>query len=176
MSENQYTTEARDAKFDNEDTEGSIQTASDEMGDTDLYGVISRAVAEQLGEYFNVTVSDEAAVTASRTGETKNFGKFETPNRAAYGIGINRSVLEDVTGEELPDEVGLTFAPSTQEAYEAELEELDESAEEEAEALVAGTDDSDETEDESDEDTEAADLVEDADELTSEDLNIEPEA
>lgn len=168
MSE--YTTQARDDNFDEQDREGSIQTASDESGDTDVYGVLSRAVVEQLGEFFSVTVSDsDDAVQAERTGETKNFGKFETPSGAAYGIGISRDILEDVTGEELPDEVGLTFAPSDESDYEDALDALDESAEEEAEALVAGAD-SDESEgsEDSEEDDEAEEIV-----VSDEELDIE---
>jgi hypothetical protein len=155
MSENDYTAQARDAKFDESDTEGSIQTASDESGDTDVYGVISQAVAEQLGEFFEVTVTDsDDVVQAELTGETKNFGKFETPNGAAYGIGIRRDILEDVTGEELPESVGMQFSSSDEAAYEDALEAIDESEEEEAAALVA---DSDESEDDEEEEVEITD-------------------
>lgn len=158
--DNSYTTEARDSKFDQPDKEGSIQTASDESGDTDVYGKVTRSVADQLGEFFSVTVTDdEDAVRANLVGDTKNFGKFETPNRAAYGVGISRSILEDLTGEELPESIGLTFAPSSEEAYEEALEELDESTEEEAEALIAGGDS-----DEGDEEEEV--------EVSDEELNL----
>lgn len=145
------TIQARDAKFEQEDTEGSIQSASDESpsGETDVYGVISQAVAEQLGEYFTVTLTDdEDAVQAQRTGETKNFGKYETPGRSAYGLGISKDLLESVFGE-VPETIGLRFASSTQEEYEAAMDDMEESQEEEAAALVAGG--SDESDDEPDE-------------------------
>lgn len=143
------TIQARDAKFDQEDTEGSIQSASDESpsGETDVYGVISQAVAEQLGEYFTITVTDDDdAVMAERTGETKNFGKYETPGRSVYGLGISQDMLESIF-DEVPETVGLSFSPSTQEEYEAAMEELEESQEEEAAELVAGgSDEPDESE------------------------------
>lgn len=155
------TIHARDGKFEQEGTEGSIQSASDESpsGDTDVYGVISQAVAEQLGEYFTITVTDdEDAVQAERTGETKNFGKYETPGRSVYGLGISKQLLENVFGE-VPETVGLSFASSSQEDYEDAMEELEESQEEEAAALVGGSG-SDDSEDE------------EAVEISDEELNI----
>jgi hypothetical protein len=177
MSDNTHTTEARDGKFDQSGTEGSIQTVSDEVtDDTDLYGVLDSAVAEQLGEYFTVTVSEEAEVMAEQTGETKNYGKYETPSRAAYGIGISRDILSDLTGEEVPDEIGLTFAASTEESFEEAVEELEETVAEEtadeADALLADagsdgvdaeeTDDSDDEEELSEEEQEAEALLAEA--------------
>jgi len=160
------TIHARDGKAGQSDSEASIQTASDETGDTDMYGVMARDVADQLGEYFTLTLTDDSDdVQLEQVGETKNFLKFETPGRQVYGVGISRDLLNDVFGEE-PSSVGIQFAPSDESAYQDQIDEIEDAADEEAEALVVGAgSDSDDEGTES----EADDLVE----ISDDELDLE---
>lgn len=119
--------------------------------DNDVYGYISRPVADKLGEYLTLTVSEEAEVTATKDKSTKNFGVYETAGGHVVGLGIRKDVLESVFGEfeDVPESIGLQFEPSDEEAYDdAHTEELDE---EEEDALIAGLGGSDESDDEEEE-------------------------
>lgn len=164
---------ARDGKADESDKEASIQTASDETGDTDMYGVMSRDVADQLGEYFTLTLTDDSDdVQLEQVDETKNFLKFETPGQQVYGVGIARDLLNDVFGEEASS-VGVQFAPSDEEAYQAQVDEIEDAADEEAEALVVGGD-ADDGSDSSESDDEAENLVEISDgEISDDELGLD---
>lgn len=137
--------------------EENDKMANLEEPDNDVYGYLSRDAADQLGEYMELEVSEEAEVEADLDGVTGqgtgNYATFETPGGAVVGFGIHLDVLADVTGEETerdedgnvtnaPESIGLTFRPSTQDDYE-ESEEVDE---EEISGLVDG--ESDESEEE----------------------------
>lgn len=118
--------------------------------DTDVYGYVSREVADQLGEYMELTISEDEGQMAELDGVTGsgsgNYATFDTPGGAIVGLGIHNDVWSDVFDREVerdednnvtnaPESVGLQFAPSTEEDYES-AEEVDE---EEIEALVAGS-------------------------------------
>lgn len=127
--------------------------------DGDLYGYLSREVADQLGEFMELTISEDEGqmaeldgVTGSGTG---NYATFDTPGGAIVGLGIHNDLWSDVFDTEIerdeddnvtnaPESVGLLFASSTEDDYEA-AEEVDE---EEIEALVAGGSEEEETEEE----------------------------
>lgn len=135
---------------------------TDRMGDleepdNDVYGKLSREVADQLGEYIELTISEEAEVMAATIGDTKNYGKYETPAEAVVGLGVSRDVLDEITGEEVPDEIGLAFAESDEDSFEEVVEEVEASEEEEASALVGGDDESDDEEESDEEEVEIAD-------------------
>ncbi len=136
-----------------ENPEEEEKMAKLEEPDNDVYGYLSRNVADQLGEYMALTVSDEAEVTANFQKSTTNYVVFETPGGAVVGLGIHKSIVEDVHGIDLtgdepdgaPESIGLAFAASTEDEWE-EAEAVDE---EEVEALiVGGGDDGDESEEE----------------------------
>lgn len=147
------TTQIRQENPDETDSMASI-----EHPDNDVYGYLSREVADQLGEYMELTLSEEAEVEASLdtvTGKgSGNYARYETPGGAVVGFGISLDVLEEVFDIEVerdengvvqnaPESVGMVFAPSTEDDYE----EAQATDEEEAEALVAGvSDESDEEE------------------------------
>jgi hypothetical protein len=126
--------------------------------DGDVYGYLSRNVADQLGEYLSLTISEEADVMAEADGVTGsgsgNFVTFETPGGAVVGLGIHHDLWSEVLGTEVerdddgnvtnaPDSIGLEFAASDEDAWE----EAGEADPEEVEGLIAG-DDSDDSDDE----------------------------
>lgn len=133
--------------------------ASIEHPDNDVYGYISRQVADQLGEYMELTLSDEAEVEASLDAVTGkgsgNYARFEVGN-AVVGFGISLDLLEQVLGFEVerdedgivqnaPESVGMLFSASTEEEYE-ESQEPDEEA---VSGLIAsGSDDDSDDEEE----------------------------
>lgn len=121
-----------------------------EEPDGDVYGYLSREVADQLGEFMELTISEEAEVMAQLDGVTGsgsgNFGRFETPGGAVVGFGVANDLWSEVIGEEVerdddgnvtnaPSAIGLTFSSSDEESYE-DAESADE---EEVEALIAGS-------------------------------------
>lgn len=127
--------------------------------------VAADSISEQLGEFAELTVSEEADVQATIDRETTNYGVYETPGGAIEGLYISAETLEAIFGEtdEAPESVGLSFAPSDEDAFEAEADQREEDSvdEEEVEALVGG--ESDESDDEPEEvevDDEAVGLVE----------------
>lgn len=131
-----------------------------EEPDNRVYGYLKRSVANQLGNFFEVTISEEADVTASEQKTTSNYGVYETPGGAVVGLGVNKDILESFTDEdETPDSIGLTFAASDEESYEEVVTELEEEAEDEEEALISGESDSDESEEEIEISDEELDLV-----------------
>lgn len=146
--------------------------------EADVYGYLSRHLADQLGEYIAVTLSDDEGTEVAADGVTGsgsgNYVTFETPGGNIVGFGIHLDILEDVLGftverdddgnvQNAPESVNMAFSPSTEDDYE----EAASADEDEAEALIAGdTDDSDDEEDEPDTEAEAEELVEiDDDEL-----------
>lgn len=136
-------------------------------GDAICASYVARSVAEQLGEYAQVTVSDDAEVTASLNKTTTNYGVYETPGGAVTGLYVSHDALTSIHGgesdaENAPESIGLSFAPSS----EDEWEEADTVDEDEVDGLLADSDDSDEQEAEAEEEEEAEELVEiDDDEL-----------
>jgi hypothetical protein len=158
--------------------EESENMANLESVDNDVYGYLSRKVAGRLGEYFEVTISDEEGTEVPADGVTGsgsgNYVTFESAGGNIVGFGVSLDVIEDVFGitierdeddnvQNAPESVHMQFAPSSEEDYEA----ADEADEEEADALVAGTDDSDD--ESADESEEAEELVE----ISDEELELE---
>lgn len=129
-------------------------------GDAICASYVSREVAGELGEFAELTVSDEAAVTADRTGfsgsdDNGNYATYETPSGAVTGLYIAR----DEFPEEAPESIGLSFAPSSEDDFE-ESAGVDE---DEVEGLLADSDESAEEDSEKDEieiSDEELDLVE----------------
>lgn len=105
---------------------------------------VSRAVADQLGEFAALTITDEADVTAALSKTTANYAVYETAGGSVTGLYVNRDQFD---GEEPPEEIGLEFDQSTEEAFEDAREAIEDEAEEEAEGLLASSDDADESED-----------------------------
>lgn len=145
--------------------EESEKMANLEEPDNDVYGYLSREVADALGEYIELTISEDGATTVTPQKSTKNFGVYESSGGAIVGMGISKQILSDVFGEsdDIPQEVGITVAASTQDDYE-DAEGVDE---DEVDALLAGADggsddagDSDEEEEEVGISDEELDLLE----------------
>ena len=108
---------------------------------------LSRNVADSLGEFATLTITDEAEVTAERQKETANYAVYETAGGAVTGLYIARELLADDEGE-TPESIGLEFAESDEETFEEAQAEREEEAADEAEGLLAdsGDDDSDDEE------------------------------
>ena len=130
----------------------------------DVYGYLARSVAEQLGEYIEAIISEEADVMAELQKTTKNYAVYETPGGAVVSFGISKSVLDDVTGDEAPETIGLSFAPSSEEEY-GEAEGVDE---DEVDGLLGGGDD-----DSDDDEPSAEDEAEEIVEISDEELDLE---
>lgn len=156
-----------------ENPEETDSMASLEEPDNDVYGYLSRKVSGQLGEFMEVTISQEADVTATLDGVTGkgsgNYARYETPGGAIVGFGISLDVLADVFDisierddddivQNAPESVGLTFAQSTEEEYE----DAQEADEEEVDGLLADAGSDDEVEVETDESDEAEELLAEA--------------
>lgn len=111
---------------------------------------VSDGAAEDIGEFGALTISDEAQVNATLDKTTTNYGVYSTEGGAISGMYVGHALLEQVGGEstedgfDAPDSIGLTIAPSDEDAFE-EAQGVDE---EEEEALVSGSDESDESESE----------------------------
>lgn len=112
-------------------------------GETVCASYISRNVAESLGEFATLTITDEAEAEASLQKTTTNYGVYETSNGAVTGLYVALDEFED---REAPDTIGLKFSESNEETFEEAQEEIAEDEEEEAEALLADSDESDEEE------------------------------
>jgi hypothetical protein len=127
-----------------EETDNMAQFESPD-GDAICASYVSRKVADQLGEYAQVTISDDAAVMADRTGfsgadDDGNYATFETPSGAVTGLYVARDEFDD----EAPESIGLQFEQSNE-------DEFDEAAgvdEDEVEGLLADSSESDDEEDE----------------------------
>jgi len=115
---------------------------------------LSRNVADSLGEFATLTISDEAQVTAERQKETANYAVYETAGGAVTGLYIARELLVN-DEDETPESIGLEFAESDEESFEEAQAEREEEAEEEAEGLLA--DSSDDSDDEAEEEVEISD-------------------
>jgi len=145
--------------------------------EADVYGYLSRHLADQLGEYIAVTLSDDSGTAVPADGVTGsgsgNYVTFETAGGNIVGFGIHLDILEDVLGftverddegnvQNAPESVNMGFSASTEEDYE----DAASADEDEAEALIVGdTDDSDEEDDEPEQEAEADELVIEDDEL-----------
>ena len=106
---------------------------------------LSRNVADQIGEYATLTISEDAEVTAERQKETSNYAVYETAGGHVTGLYLSRDLFD---GDESPESIGLTFFESDQESFEYAQAERNEEAEEEAEGLLAGSDDTDDSDEE----------------------------
>jgi len=138
----------------------------------DVYGYLSRHLADQLGEFIAVELSDDDGTEVPADGVTDkgsgNYVTFETPGGNIVGFGIHLSILEDVLGftverdeddnvTNAPESVNMAFSRSTEEDFE----EAASADEDEVEALIAGGSASDEADEEgTDEEAEAEELVE----------------
>lgn len=150
-----------------ENPEETDKMAKVEHPDTDVYGYLSRKVADQLGEYFELTLSDDADVMAELDGVTGsgsgNYATFETPGGAIVGFGIHNDLWSEVLGEEVerdgddnvtnaPESIGMKFSASSEEAYE----DAQEADEEEVAGLIAESNEN--SEDESDDEAEVVEI------------------
>jgi hypothetical protein len=122
---------------------------------------LSRNVADSLGEFASLTISDDAEVTAERQKETANYAVYETAGGAVTGLYISHSVFDE--DAESPESIGLEFAESDEETFEEAQAEREEEAADEAEGLLA---DSGDDEDDSD-DEEEVEISDEELELTS---------
>lgn len=162
---------AREIEVRDERTDEADKMAKLDSPDDEVYGYLSREVADTLGEYMTLTISEEADVMASLDGVTGsgtgNYARFETPGGAVTGLGISHDVWSDVFGREVerdddgnvtnaPESIGLTFAESDADSYD-EAEQADE---EEVEGLIAGGSDDSDDEEEVEISDEELDLVE----------------
>jgi len=160
-----------------EETENMAKLDSE----SDVYGYLSRHLADQLGEYIAVTLSDDDGTEVPADGVTGkgsgNYVTFESAGGNIVGFGVHLDILEDVLGftverdddgnvTNAPESVNMAFSPSTEDDYE----EAATADEDEAEALIAGdTDDSDDEEEATDEEEEAEELVD----ISDEELDLE---
>jgi len=137
--------------------------------EADVYGYLSRHLADQLGEYIAVTLSQDDGTEVPADGVTGsgsgNYVTFETSGGNIVGFGIHLDILEDVLGftverddegnvQNAPESVNMAFSPSTEDEYE----DAASADEDEAEALIAGS--TDDEDDEPEQEAEAEELVE----------------
>jgi hypothetical protein len=121
---------------------------------------VSRDISEQLGEFATLSIRDDASVEAHLQKETTNYAVYETAGGHVTGLYISR----DLFGDESPESIGLSFAPSDEESFNEAQEEREEESEEEIEGLLSDSDDSDDDPDGSTE------IV--ADEITDDELGL----
>lgn len=147
-------------------TDETDSMAKIEEPDNQVYGYIARDVADELGEYMTLTISEDEgapvvldAVTGKGSG---NYAKFETPGGAIVGFGVHHDVWTEVLGEDVErdDDGNVTNAPEGlsfqfEESSEEEYEESQAVPEDEVNALLGGSD-----EDEDEEEVEVEDEVE----------------
>jgi len=162
-----------------ENTDGRIEYESPEEEDVPAMWA-EREVAEQIGEFASLSVEEESNVNANLSRETSGYGVYDTPNEFITGLYISRDILSEISGDEVPDSVGISISPSTQDAWDDVQPDQDED-DAEVDALIAddGSDDQDDDDDEAvvddesddDEEEEADELVE----IDDEDLDL-PEA
>ena len=134
-------------------------------GDTIVGMYVESGIAETLGEFASVTISDaddaDESATADKNKDTSNYGVYELPP-AITGMYVSHDALESEEGDdgfEAPDSIGLSLAPSDEETFEASLPDLDD----QSDALISGGDDSDEEESEPSAEEQAEALVAGAD-------------
>lgn len=127
--------------------------------------------AEQAGRHVEVTVSDDGDELELEK-VTSRTARYATPGPAVRHIYIDHDVLAELGGEETdegfdaPESLGISVAPSTEEAFE-ESREVEEEAEDEAANLlegVGGDDDVEVEEDEDDDEAAAEELLAEAEE------------
>lgn len=144
--------------------------------ESDVYGYLSRHLADKLGEYMEVEISQDDGTEVPADGVTGsgsgNFVTFESDGGNIVGFGVHLDILADVLDTEFerdadgnvtnaPESVSMTFRPSTEEDYE----DADTADEDEAEALISLGEDSDESSQE-----------DEAEEITDEELDLDAEA
>lgn len=146
--------------------------------ESDVYGYLSRHLADRLGEYLEVELSQDDGTDVPADGVTGsgsgNYVTFESPGENIVGFGVHLSILEDVLGftverdedgnvENAPESVSMEFRPSTEEDYD----DAASADEDEAEALIGG-----EADDESDESTDSEEEADDLVEIEADDLEM----
>lgn len=115
------------------------------------------SAAEQAGDFIEVTLTEDGD-DLSLEKITSATGRYSTEGAAVRHIYIDHSVLDELGGEDgddeydAPESLGISIAPSTEEAFE-DSQETPEDAEEEAESLLAGVGDDDGVEVEEDDST-----------------------
>lgn len=153
------------------DSSENYQIFESADGSTIVGMYVANEVAERLGEFAQVTLSEDGNedATAEKQKDTSNYGVFELPP-AITGMYVSHGVLdsdETEDGPVAPDEVTLQLEPSDEETFENSLPDV----EDQADSLVSGADESDESDEPSTEEQAEA-LVGDASE--SEDSDSEP--
>lgn len=167
-------------------SENIIMARGDESGDYTVYDAADVAgsqaakgfallssAAEQAGDFIEVTLDGDGD-DVEREKTTSRTARYATEGAAVRHIYIDHDVLAELGGEaddeaengfDAPDSLGLSVAPSTEDAFE-ETQEVSEEVEEEAEALLDGVGDDDavEVEDETTDEEEAEALLEEAEE------------
>jgi len=126
---------------------------------------ITEAVADQLGEYIEVELSEGEGegLSLMQDKSTSSFEVFSSEADAVEATYISHEVLEDI-GADADSTLNMLARASSEEAFTDALEEQtvsEDETEEEADALLAG----DESESE---EAEADDSEEDADEPSAE--------
>lgn len=101
---------------------------------------LSRNVADSLGEFATLIITDDAEAKAELQKETANYAVYETAGGAVTGLYISRDLFD---GDESPESIGLEFDESDEEAFEEAQAEREEEAADEANALLASSDESD---------------------------------
>lgn len=159
---------------DNPKTSGdyTVYDAATVAGDQAAKGfAFLTSAAEQAGRYVEVTISaDGDDLELEKV--TSATGRYATEGPAVRHIYVDHDVLAELGGEatddgfDAPETLGISVAPSTEEAFE-ESREVEEEAEEEADSLlegVGGDDDVEVEEDEGDDEADAEALLAEAEE------------
>jgi hypothetical protein len=124
---------------------------------------ITMSVAEQLGEYIELIVSegDGDGLSLTSDKETSSFVVFSSEADAIEATYISYEVL-DTIGADSDSTLNMLARPSTEDAFSDALEAQtvsEDETEQEAEALLAGSESESCASDETDEEQEAQNLV-----------------
>lgn len=115
---------------------------------------VGRSVADDLGEFATLSITDDADVQAQLDNTTANYAVYETPQGLVTGLYVSR---DEFDGEEPPESIGLALSQSDESAFEEAAESASEAEEDEAEGLLASGSDSDESDESDDEEVEISD-------------------
>ena len=112
-----YNTNTMELNIHQTNTDETDSMAKIEEPDNQVYGYISRDVADELGEYMVLTISEDDGAPVVLDGVTGkgsgNYAKFETPGGAIVGFGVHNDVWSEVTDSEVErdDDGNVTNAP-----------------------------------------------------------------
>lgn len=152
--------------------------------ESDVYGYLSRTLANQLGEYIELELDESEGHEVSADGVTGkgsgNYVTFESAGGNIVGFGVHLSILEDVLDftverdeddnvQNAPESIAMQFHSSTEDAYE----EAQEADADEASALIGDTSDDSDEEQSADESEEAEALVAGGGSDSTEDETVE---